>query len=251
MACRSSEEGCLDPNALNFQPSADKDCKCCNFSKAQLNTLHRGLDTSEIFELESPFYDAQNTALEAKDIKLLISNLQIQDLSDNWHSIQDTINAKYYNGDFAFLPNSFGIITPNKTSIDMGKFVAEGNYKGFRFIVGLSGQATQIDSRTVRPTNHILGSAPIESTYDSLTQSPQTYIMNIIKGTDTFNIKSTIAHEITLYGHIETRPGSNIFLNTYILWARLFDNIDWNNDSTIDIQRKIDNNLPYIFQIQE
>lgn len=246
-ACRTTEEGCIDPTARNFNASADKDCKCCTFYKAQLITQHYALNSNDSFIIDATFFDPQNTALIAKKAVLLISDLQLIDMDGNLHSIEDTINAEFMNGVYANLPNSFGIASPTQSILDMGKFYKPGIYKGFRFKVGLTQAAREINRTTVRPTTHVLGTAATLSTFDSLSMQQYSYMLDIVKGQDTFQLKSTVLQEIELIGDIEIRDRFDANVSMSILWARLFENIDWDNDSINTMQQKIDNNLAHIF----
>jgi hypothetical protein len=44
IGCVESEEGCLDPEASNFDPDADEDC-CCTYPQLTLNWEYRQADT--------------------------------------------------------------------------------------------------------------------------------------------------------------------------------------------------------------
>lgn len=247
-ACRTPEEGCIDPKARNFDASADKDCKCCTYYKAQFITNHYALLSGDSFLLDATFFDAQGVSLIAKKALILISDLQLIDMDGNLHSIEDTINAKFNNGVYAALANSFGIISPTQTVVDMGKFYRPGTYKGFKFKVGLGVEASQINRTTVRPQTHTLGINANPTTFDSTSMQQYSYMFDIVKGQDTFQLKSTVSQEIEVLGDIEFRDRFDGNLNINVFWARLFDNVDWTNDPIINIQQKIDNNLANVFE---
>lgn len=68
--CIIREEGCLDPNAVNYNLSADRACKgCCNFPNLLISWTPKW--NGENFSTQDTFYDADGMPYKIPDIRIL------------------------------------------------------------------------------------------------------------------------------------------------------------------------------------
>jgi hypothetical protein len=121
-----------------------------------------------------------------------------------------------------------------------------------RFRVGLGALAAQIDGEIVSPTTHPLGIAASPIMYDSssnIYSSYQLALLNVNADT-TYLLGSTESVVVDIAVEISVRDGAdtNIFIDVF--YSRLFDGIDWAQDSETVVKTKIRQNLPTIFALR-
>ena len=249
--CATKIEGCTEPLARNFDAEADKNC-CCTYYQLQWSMRHFASDTTQPLLLNSAFSDAQGTILTPQRLDFLISDVQLVDANGVAWSVQDSLQTNLRDGSLLSFPNSFATLNPNGLIYKFGKFARFGEYSILRFRVGLGALAAQIDGEVVSPTTHPLGIAASPIMYDSssnIYSSYQLALLNVNADT-TYLLGSTESVVVDIAVEISVRDGAdtNIFIDVF--YSRLFDGIDWAQDSETVVKTKIRQNLPTIFALR-
>ena len=72
--CRETTEGCLDPEASNFDPSADETC-CCEYPQFSIRFSYNNYDTdTTAFGLNKVYNDDGNNPYFITTINLYLSD---------------------------------------------------------------------------------------------------------------------------------------------------------------------------------
>jgi hypothetical protein len=250
-SCATKIEGCTEPLARNFDAEADKNC-CCTYYQLQWSMRHFVADTNQVLQLSSPFTDAQGTILTPQRLDFLISDVELVDANGVAWSVQDSLQTNLRDGSLLSFPNSFATLNPNGLIYKFGKFAQFGEYSILRFRVGLGALAAQIDGQEVSPATHPLGISASPLMYDSTNNIYNNYqlILANVNADTTYTLISTESVVADIAVAISVRDGAdtNIFIDVF--YSRLFDGIDWAQDSETVVKAKIRQNLPNIFALR-
>lgn len=259
IACEGTkEEGCLDAAATNFSFSADEACGgCCTYPSLIVEFAHKVkvADKLENFVLGSAYLNNLGNTFAVKDMRFYISDLRLLRANGTWESVSDTISLTLQNGAKALLTDDFILVTRGQTVYNIGKLQATGTFTGLSFLVGLTGQAADVDATAVTPTEHPLAKQTTEAMFDVTNKK---YIFNKIKmipnvsNSDiikTYEVKdSDKAVRVVLQEPFSLKAGYDSKFSIAINYSNFFDNINFNNDDAETIVDKIVSNTPSAFQ---
>lgn len=266
-ACYEDIEGCLDINANNFDVTADVECiDCCNFPTLELSVLHRisdpQLDTFYNLPLnDSITLDSINYFI-INDLKFYLSDIQLVKSDGTAIGVTDEIqliNTSETDTISTFVEDNFALISrrsPRASSI--GTIIANGDFSGIRFKVGLSETANTANPNLV-PTNHPLFFDEGEMYFNA----DSGYVFNrieLLENTllvDTTIVDTTLIEiglnenlrNIVLDYPFSLSLGFNTSIILQIDYRDWFELIDFQNDSPSTIVTKIMENLPNSFDI--
>jgi hypothetical protein len=166
-ACYGPKGGCLDPNAVNFDVSADKDSNCI-YPSLILSIAHL-YDTNGL-KIDSLYTNQLGQKYRFKEVSFYLSNfkivsgLQEYTTQDTFHAYK-RISPSANDSTFISPLSDIGLVRRSVVSLNLGTFREIGNFDGLKFDFGLNAEL-----RTILPGSVRLGS-PLrpqnEMLYDS------------------------------------------------------------------------------------
>jgi hypothetical protein len=88
-ACNTRIEGCLDPNASNFDFTAEKDCNgCCTYPFMTITLSQKW--NSENFSIEDTLYDLNQNPYQIVDIRYFLSSWTWKGLDNSVYTVDST-----------------------------------------------------------------------------------------------------------------------------------------------------------------
>lgn len=132
------KEGCMDPNALNYDPSAEVDC-CCEYAQ-EFNLslhLHNNFGTEELAEGDTLIINGITSRLDIT--RFYISNIRMVDADGN----ETPSSGKYI------------LVTPGEEEYPAG-ILPSGDYTKIRFDIGID-SATNHGDPSIYPLDDPLG----------------------------------------------------------------------------------------------
>jgi hypothetical protein len=156
VSCNEAVEGCMEPQASNFNPEADTDC-CCTYFKITPNFYLTGnrLDT---FRLDSIYLDANQDSFRLLNLNLLGSewSLRPKDLSTGLSTAVTSINLKQKDNTRVLAQDGFFWID-QATATTVGVSWTEAfRYDSLRFRIGLPSGLKTTDQASIESTTHPL-----------------------------------------------------------------------------------------------
>lgn len=147
-ACQDNKEGCLDPNALNLDVSADVNANC-NYPNLFLNISHRWISSGAepdtlSFSLGSPYVLDSGDTLVVEDLDFYITSVWIGDMP------RLTVFDSVERYDKSFLKDDLTIIAPGTIQNGVGHIRAYGDYSGLGFDLGFDDEWQAVDTSLLR-----------------------------------------------------------------------------------------------------
>ncbi len=254
-ACYKPRVGCLDPNATNFDVSADKDTGNCVYAKLVLQLSHTydgvGLRTDS-------FYTNQyNQKYKIKEFAYYLSGftvlqgLQEYPLEDTLHAFK-RVSPSANDSVRITLTSDIGLIRRNTVELVTGTFRESGVFDGIRMDFGLRSQVMEVLPGSVR-AGSVLRPQP-EMLYDSTNQryhfgrfiiehelqpGSATVTDTLLLGVDAF---AAGGNKIEQLLSLKQTAGFDFDVKTQVDYKLWFDQVDWTSDMTT-IKAKIAQNL--------
>lgn len=146
LGCYDEKEGCLDPNALNFDVSADKDC-CCEYPSLKLNVSFMQNDTTS-FSYQRFYTDEVGADVyQIKSFSFYLSHVEVKPEGGDWLDVVDSTEYWLYGvggvarGDVS---NNVLLVEHNRLKYDLGRISYPGPFTGVRFQLGLDETQKQV-----------------------------------------------------------------------------------------------------------
>ncbi len=241
------EEGCLDPDASNFAPGADRDCveTCCEYPKIDLRFFN-SIDTDSFYS------DVGTTRFRLDDIRFFISDVKLIQTDNTLIGVTDTITLEP-SGEV--VEDNYTLAELNSFSYEVGDVAGYGDFTGVTFNVGLDAAANAADPDQM-PEGHPLG-VQEDTVYVSADEGYafQQIDLSLIAAEDTtsqiFNVlgNNNLA-TITLQDTFSLDRSFDVEIQMNVDYLLLFDGIDFAADDDNLIIEKIVNNTPEIFSIR-
>jgi hypothetical protein len=175
-ACESPTRGCLDIEAENFDPSADKPCEdgCCQYPSlvCKVSLLFNG----EIWKADNPYQNSANQLFKIKSIAFYLSDFKMyKDIAPI--EVVDSISLKQFGQNNDTLTTIFrddfllfrrgGTLANSPVDNEVGIFRSSGAFNRASLQLGLDADANRVVSRPVTPASH-----PLARQADSLWLDP-------------------------------------------------------------------------------
>lgn len=166
-ACYENIEGCLDIEAVNFNPEADRNC-CCEYPvvSARFEPI-LGADRAwtpnarltnnlgqEMHLLSVDFFVHDLFATDEKGVVFRPTDRMMLELTDQGQIVKEEFS------------NDFGRIGWPPANLTLGRFEATGEFVELGLRLGLS-QRAELARPVTQPANHPLGPAAVAMMYDS------------------------------------------------------------------------------------
>ena len=241
------EEGCLDPDASNFAPGADKDCaaECCEYPKISLR-FFSDIDT------DSFYTDAGTTRFRVNDVRFFIADVRLVQADGTLTGIRDTVTLQP-SGEA--VEDNYTITALNSFSYEIGDVAGYGDFVGVRFNVGLDAAANAASPGQM-PISHPLGIQE-DTIYVSADAGYafQKIDLSLIAAADTTSqtfevLGNDNLSTIVLTDTFSFAKSFDIEIQMDVDYRSLFNGIDFAADNDNLIIEKIVDNTPGIFSIR-
>jgi len=254
LGCYDEKEGCLDPAALNFDVSADKDC-CCEYPKLRLKVSYKNDSTS--FSKLDYFEDADGDVYQIESFSFFLSHVEVKSDSGNWIDAEDSTEHWVY--DEQGLPtrrlvsSNVVLVVDDMLKYDFGNFVDYGTFTEVRFELGMDELQMRVIPDSL-PSGHALGFGE-----DSMWVSPGVYLQQkwvIMTDTagrqvDTFSVSgANIPIDLTYDSAFVVQKGKDYELNIAIDILEWLKSIDWQADKAQIIEKLSNNSASAISLVQ-
>ncbi len=242
----TKKEGCTDPNALNYDASAEKDC-CCEYATTfdlELH-LHGYVGANALLEGNTYTINGVDTRLDL--VQFYVSNIRVVDASGT-----------------EFPAENYLLVKPEVNGYDAGA-VEAGSYTALRFDIGIDSLTNHADP-SVYPANDPLGPQfpPMHWSWDAgyifiridgmadqdLNGTPETaFEMHVGKDAN------RVAVEIPYAFSAEAGDAFTFHLN--VNWNNFFDGVDMTGDITthtsdnLDLTSILVTNINGMFSLEE
>ncbi|HHB80013.1 MAG TPA: hypothetical protein ENK85_12340 [Saprospiraceae bacterium] len=209
--CYEQKEGCLDPNALNFDVSADKDC-CCTYPNLKLLVNYKANDSTS-FSYVNYYTDAGGHVYKINSFSFFLTHLEVQDDSDMWIDVKDSSEYWIYGGanepEKVLVSENVSLIKHDVLSYDLGSIKGGGIFRKVSLGIGLDSLQERVIPDSLSE-NHPLGLG-----VETMWRAPKTYLQQRwIVVTDT----SAANYKIDTFEVMGERKGVDMVYNpSYLL----------------------------------
>ena len=243
-SCYENEEGCLDPDAANYNVTADVACAdCCSYPSLSLLVAYAFGDES---------YNRIDIVSNDIEIEFVIENIQIYFseiiLSDdvNEYRIDETFEYVDINGNDQVAIDDIVLSKPTSFRFPLGTFTKSNDYTNLKISLGVPEAIDEAQSITVT-SDH-----PLVQAGDSLYIVDQNQYVNswIVLRQIGFHddIKDTLQIAGTDFTFdedvmISQARGSSLDINIKVDYKKLIEGLDYNTMSKSEVSAQIGNNL--------
>ena len=253
-SCETDTEGCLDPQADNFDVSVDDPCSsCCTYPTLQIAFLHNA-DTN-IFLPDSILINNVGLEFKIRDMEFFISDFEVEWENNGWTGVEDSVVIiSRQPPDSIHLSDNFARVKRSRLSATLGGNRGFGQMNKVRFQGGLVGNVLDAD-----PTGFVSPQAlAITNTADSVLLDEfgqyKNFIATVITGvgfldTTKFCIstgESLAKVEITVDSLYNL--GLNKIISLEIDYTKWLDNLSPTPDS-VQIRQALIDNFSSVFSV--
>ena len=262
-ACQEKIQGCLDPNATNFDVTADEGCvktstssgcpcrypnlvlgadfKVAGKTKKGADTLYNWNGNYPLTNTANQTYFFKTMALYISDIQLIRANGEVITTIDSLvipikKSAVDTPNVK--------VRKDFTLLNSNNFNYNIGAFSQNGVFTKIKFKFGLQNPVNQVSTLNKRkiPNDNILN---IDSLYLKNTFEHFTGAINYQADTSKvgkiafFKFQKTMDMELSLPTNAVFSKGYDVRIRLLIDFSQWFSDVDFQKDTPAQIQQKV------------
>ena len=257
VGCYDDKEGCLDPNAVNFDVSADKDC-CCQYPALTLNVSWKENDTT-FLSLNKVFLDDAQQPYKLLGVRFYLSHLEAVDVNQNAVDVNGESEKWVYGAgnvpEKAKVSDNVLLIKQTQADYKLGTFKRPGTYQGIRLDIGLDAQQNAVIPDSLSGEN-VLGFKP-----DSMWVAPKMYIQqqwivmtdtsSSMPQVDTFQVLSVQGGVELAYNPLLVVPqGANYELKIAVDMSQWLHNIKWGANKMEILQKLADNSKDALSLVQ-
>jgi len=223
-SCYERQEGCIDLNAVNFNPIADDAC-CCNYPTLSFQLQHRyGADSIRFFA-DSTYFLNSGVPFKVLSLELLADELFLIDGEGNIVRVEEKIEFEDNKGESCPCIDDVFLINPRNLSTSPGTISKPGTYESIRFSSGLSGKWSGTMPSDY-PSGHPL---VVESRYD-VENEKYHYLQTTLVFPDTGDTvrlnSTTFRQQLDFEGPFEFTRAQNTTLRLLIDYQIWFNGIE-------------------------
>lgn len=257
--CYEPKEGCLDIEATNYDVSADDPCPdCCTYPSLSLQfqhyvTLATEPDTSYAMKYGTRYPSPLDTnhLFYLDRGRFFVSDLRLVRANGEEFGILDSVALPLLGGDTIYVENNFSKHDRDIfAAAKLGTFRTSGEFTGVKFTLGLTPTVRQVWVDTLKTT-----ALAVEN--DSFSYSKTVGIMPVrlilrrdtLPDTQPLDLVFTQERQISLPlpQTVFIDKGFKMKVTLRLDYMVLFQNVDFKNDSAMDIWAKIDSQLSNAF----
>jgi len=244
--CQEPVEGCLDIEAANFDPTADRDC-CCMYPSLQVDLTYRAGE--ENFSLNAPYEVSEGDTIIFRRAAFYISELKVFQGIREEAPVDTFFVYSFANNrlDSVEYISNFALINRSGFSVNMGSFREDGLFDRVRFRIGLN------EDLNAQPIELLGGRSRLAIQADSMhtfTDEGYLFLKFVV-------YLPAIDEEFELTLDASTGPifyegpiqmvsvtGFNKNFRLTIDYLAWIDGIDFENDSEMEMRQKLLDNMP-------
>ena len=234
VGCLEQDEGCLDPNAVNLDVTADKNAGC-NYPELRFNFSHRwGPEgNSPLFRLNEPIVLSSGDTLRIRNFDFYISNAQIGEVAGL--TVFDTVETN----DRSFIMDDLTIVSPGTVRFVIGHVRDFGTYEGLEFQLGFEDVWNHVDTAVLKDTepNHPWLQDKLRRGQIARRQMRVEYeIWSNVNDSISADLFLNLTPQMTIVTQdtFETLQANHIDINLFLDYSLIFENVDWRSaDSEI------------------
>lgn len=247
--CRETTEGCLDPEASNFDPSADQTC-CCEYPQLSVRFSYNNYDVdTTAFALNSVYNDDGNNPYFVTAVNLYLSDFELVRADNSVLRISDSLDVILQNGTSTSIIDDIILVKPNTFKYDIGTTITSGDFVKIRFKVGLNDLINQINPEEIA-TTHALSkdknlydtSGYIFNKINVVTDTSATDVVTEFEITTPF-VTIELDYDFSIYSGFDKEININADLK------KLLKTVNFQTDNISTIQSKIVTNTSDIFSV--
>lgn len=247
--CRETTEGCLDPEASNFDPSADETC-CCEYPQFSIRFSYNNYDTdTTAFGLNKVYNDDGNNPYFITNISLYLSDFELVRSDNSILRISDSLAVILQNGTSTNIIDDIIILKSNTFKYGIGTTTTSGDFVKIRFKVGLNDVINQINPEEIAATHSLSKDKNLYATngyifnkIDVITDTSATDVITEFEITAPF-VTIELDYDFSIYSGFDKEIKINADLK------KLLETVNFQTDDVPTIQSKIVANTSDIFSI--
>jgi hypothetical protein len=247
-SCYEAVDGCLDPDATNYDVDADNECEdCCTLPTFAI--LMSYLVDGESYIQGNSFRVSQE-GLIMEDFHFFISDIKLIDPEGNEINYEDDFLIYDNNRSGESIKDDFKYFASNQFRGTLEGLRYSGIIEEISFNIGLTERINNYNKDSLE-VNTELSRAP-DSIYVSVDEGYEFYAFQI-RDTMNSNVNLRVPAAYPLVGVSinlegeEVRRGFNDDVNLFIDFGVLFDGINLTTMSEEEILLQIKNNFPFAF----
>lgn len=250
-SCYSPNSGCLDPNASNYDVSADETCESCCTATTLTLRLESNYDTVSFAFNDTLVNDLEQRFL-VKNLQYFIDDIELIGADMKSYRVQDSVTLSFIDQDSFAIVDDLLFVSPNRPSNTVGTFDNFISYDSLYFNFGMS-EVYFDASRDELPDDYSLVSDADTMYIDALQRYAQLRILiqtnaDDSLSLDTFDIlDNELSFKVSSILDTTFIRGENITVIRSVDYKKLFGLIDFTMSREI-IREQIINNCPQAFQ---
>jgi hypothetical protein len=247
-SCYESVDGCLDPEATNYDVNADNECEdCCNLPTFSI--LMSYLVDGESY-IQGDSFRISQQGLMIEDFHFFVSDIKLIDPEGNEIGYEDDFLIYDQTGSGETITEDFKYFASNQFRGTLENVRYSGFVNEIRFNIGLSERINNYDKDSLE-VNTDLSKVP-DSIYVSIQDGYEFYALHIRDTLDNFiELRETNAYPlpeiIVILDDVEIRRGFNDELNLFIDFGLLFEGIKLSEMNENEVLLAIIDNFPSSF----
>lgn len=250
-SCNEEIEACLDPEASNFDPSADVSC-CCEYPQFSLRFSYENYDIdTTTFSVNTTYNDLVNNPFSINEITMYLSDFELIKTDNSVIRTEDSIEIQLQNGTVGNYIDDVILLQTNVFQYDIGTIQNSGNYQTLRFKIGLNDIFNQTNPDSVVATSPLSsindlhnGTNYIFSEIEMIKDTSNVFDISTYQMTDNF-IQIELDYNYTIIAGFDKVLEINADLK------KVFEGIDFRNETDDAIKQKMIDKLATIFTIVE
>ncbi|NNF34664.1 MAG: hypothetical protein HKN68_11170 [Saprospiraceae bacterium] len=247
-SCYESVDGCLDPEATNYDVNADNDCDDCCILPS-FNILMSYLVDGESY-IDGNSFRVSQQGLMIEDFHFFISDISLIDPDGNEVDYEDEFLIYDQSQSGENITEDFKYFASNQFRGTLENIRYSGFINEIRFNIGLTERINSYDKDSLE-VNTELSKAP-DSVYVSIQEGYEFYSFQIRDTIEnSIEIRETDAYPLpeinVILDDVEIRRGFNDELNLFIDFGLLFDGINLREMNESEVLMTIIDNFPGSF----
>lgn len=260
--CYEPKEGCLDPQAVNYDVTADEACTdCCSWPSLRLSVKHRYAppdqpDTLVTLKYHEPLQVWPDTShpFYLERFRFWISHVHLLSQNGEVHQVEETLPVSLPDGTTIALEDNYAVADRDIfTTQTLGTVRADGYMTGVRLRMGLDSL-----ERALEPTSLESGH-PLRTWADSILFdadqgyfSGRAWVVPDTSMTDTLDVAwlQPVELELALDEPVFLPKGSHITVTLVINYTELFDGIDFAATTADELRFHIVARLPMAVKLE-
>ncbi len=260
--CYEPKEGCLDPQAVNYDVTADEACAdCCTWPSLRLSVKHRYAppdqpDTLVTLKYHEPLRVFPDTShpFFLERFRVWISHVHLLSQNGGEYPVLETLPVRLPDGTILTLEDNYAVADRDIfTAQTLGTLRADGYLSGVRLQVGLDSLERSLDPASLE-SGHPLRTWADSILFDADAGyfSGRAQVVPDTSLTDTLDVAwlQPVELELTLDEPAFLPKGSNIRVVLVINYTKLFEGLNFAATTADELRFHIVARLPIALKLE-